>query len=179
VTITTQPQPMTCKCGYIFLGGILTNVAVNICAAHMQTLHCPECGANYKSLSFGGVLPVAPEAIAAARWAPTDAERLSVWLNMHDHGASSRCIADVMCGHPSTGCYPHGPDNFGRCHRLLQLYPEWRARLGEMAAVNNGWAALVARWDEIAAAYELDLTKASVDRLCWGLMRDTLLKVGA
>lgn len=174
MTIGTQHLPMTCKCGHVFLAETLTHVAIDVWVAHMRSLHCPECGAGYKSLSFGGILPVAPEAIAAAKWAPTDAERLSIWLNMHDYGASSRCIADVMCGNPSTNCYPHDPDDFGRCHRLLLLYPEWRARLDEMGAVNKGWAALVAKWDEIVLAYELDLTEPKTGRRCWDLMRGIL-----
>lgn len=42
--------------------------------------------------------------------------------------------------------YPYDAADFGRCFRLLEVIPEWRARLSEMAAHGEQWAALVATW---------------------------------
>ena len=63
----------------------------------------------------------------------SDAEKLAAWLAKGDTGLSSETIALRMCGIPNGRygiCYPHDGDDFGRCYRLLRLYPEWRARLG-------------------------------------------------
>lgn len=40
--------------------------------------------------------------------------------------------------------------DLGRCLRLLELFPEWKPRVGEMARYSAQWAALVERWDELA-----------------------------
>jgi hypothetical protein len=54
------------------------------------------------------------------------------------------------------GGRPYDPDDFGRCYRLLALAPEWRARIAEMAAYGDEWAALSAAWDELTALYEAE-----------------------
>lgn len=48
---------------------------------------------------------------------------------------------------------PYDPEDFGRCHRLLFAFPEWRARLPEVAARYPEWVPFVAAWDELAALY--------------------------
>jgi hypothetical protein len=48
------------------------------------------------------------------------------------------------------GGHPSDPSDLGRCLRLLELFPEWKPRVSEMAAYGAGWAGLTARWDEIA-----------------------------
>lgn len=84
------------------------------------------------------------------------------WLSGSDTGQSSKAIAyAALGGDPSDGAnrYPSDGSDFGRCHRLLALAPE--ARTGLTALTTFGgpcWAALGARWDEIAAVYEADLS---------------------
>ncbi len=81
------------------------------------------------------------------------------WLRGYDTGASSVTIYWVMIGRiineepPST---PSDADDFGRCYRLLKLFPEWRARLGEVGARYSAWAPLVIIWDELTSLYEND-----------------------
>lgn len=93
-------------------------------------------------------------------------------------GVSSSFIADFMCGLKQHGSYPHDPDDFGRCARLLTLYPEWRARLPEMASAGPAWAALVARWNDITEAMELeagiDWHKRRNAKVTYALMRSIL-----
>lgn len=80
--------------------------------------------------------------------------RLVAWFASGDTGISSKALAV----HMSVGAvrdgwgwgYPHDPADLGRCLRLLELFPEWKARVGEMATRSPGWAGLTARWDEIA-----------------------------
>jgi hypothetical protein len=81
-----------------------------------------------------------------------------LWLAGGDTGISSKTIWSVMTGrafddarwHPSI---PHDPSDFGRCHRLLEQFPTWRERLGEVAAQHRSWTKLVEAWDELTALY--------------------------
>jgi hypothetical protein len=79
-------------------------------------------------------------------------ERAHAWIVGRDTGSSSEAIWAVMMGmKPDWDSHPHDGDDLGRCLRLLDLIPEWKLRLGEMAVVYPYWAALVEHWDELAA----------------------------
>jgi hypothetical protein len=83
--------------------------------------------------------------------------RLAEWFGSGDTGISSETIALWLSaraklkrwgfGEPSDGA------DFGRCYRLLEFIPEWRGRIGEMAARGGRWPDLVARWNEIETTY--------------------------
>lgn len=82
------------------------------------------------------------------------------WITSDDTGLSSQAIwthmtggANWPWGYPH---YPHDPSDLGRCLRLLEAVPEWKPRIAEMAERGPEWAALVARWDELAASYALE-----------------------
>lgn len=82
------------------------------------------------------------------------ANRFSDWVNSGDTGLSSRCIADVMTAGRGDGNYPADADDFGRCHRLLDRFPEWRDRLHEVGAAHPGvWPVLVERWQIITDCF--------------------------
>lgn len=87
---------------------------------------------------------------------------LKRWLFGVDTGKSSLTIASVL----DTECFskvrlsvatgtekcagiPRDPDDFGRCCRLLEVMPEWRARLSEVAEQCPDWAPLIAAWAEL------------------------------
>ncbi len=87
---------------------------------------------------------------------------LKRWLYGVDTGTSSLTIASVLDAETFSkvrlsvatgkdGCagFPHDPDDFGRCYRLLEIMPEWRARLSEVAAQCPDWAPLIAAWAEL------------------------------
>lgn len=79
------------------------------------------------------------------------------WMMGPDTGISSKTICAVMTGCDTTGMWcdvPHDPSDFGRCYRLLKLFPEWRPRLGEVAERFKEWGPLVAAWDELTALYK-------------------------
>ena len=81
------------------------------------------------------------------------------WISGRDTGISSKAIWAHMMGVPpeqpfAFGNFPHDPDDFGRCYRLLVRVPAWRARIGEMASHGEVWARLAVAWDELAALYE-------------------------
>lgn len=63
----------------------------------------------------------------------------------------------------SIGNYPHDPDDFVRCRRLLALIPDGAARLGEVAEAFPGtkWPALVSCWPELESLYLQEENNAS------------------
>ena len=89
------------------------------------------------------------------------------WAVSRDTGSSSKALCAHMSGGKSEGAadYPHDPDDLGRCLRLLQLVPEWKSRIAEMAVYGAGWAGLVKIWPQIAAAMAdevgIDLSRAN------------------
>ena len=66
---------------------------------------------------------------------------------------------------------PGDPDDFGRCHRLLVLIPEWRERLREVAAAYPRWRGLVENWDELTSLYLEELPTRHAPR-CYKRMQE-------
>lgn len=89
--------------------------------------------------------------IAGALAAQTTERRALLWLAGRDSGLSSQAIAYHMLGLSSNGNYPLDPSDLGRCLRMLELFPEWKPRISEMASYSKCWAGLCARWDALAA----------------------------
>lgn len=93
------------------------------------------------------------------------------WIAGSDVGVSSKAIwSRMMTGAVNDanswhGNYPHDPSDFGRCHRLLQLVPAWRLRIGEMAACSVEWASLAAHWEELTSLYEAALAAGAQESL--------------
>lgn len=80
-------------------------------------------------------------------------------VNLLNHMLDNRCSeCDVVHG----GAHPWDVDDFGRCHRLLELIPEWKDQLHIMTKVSTTWSKLVENWGEITRLYESDdLVKAN------------------
>ena len=87
------------------------------------------------------------------------------WLLSGDTGISSKTILAVMTrskmGEPFGPDVPHDPSDFGRCYRLLALFPGWRARLPEVAEKFPAWGPMVLAWGELTALYEEEIKNAS------------------
>lgn len=87
------------------------------------------------------------------------------WLLSGDTGVSSKTICAVMTGSNKTDSFghdvPYDESDFGRCYRLLQHFPEWRARLPEVAAAHPIWGAMVEAWDELTALYEEEMQRTN------------------
>jgi hypothetical protein len=82
------------------------------------------------------------------------------WILSKDTGTSSKTIWAVMMGvvtqkteEGSSYSPPADPADFGRCHRLLERFPHWRARLGEVAQCFPRWIPLVREWDKLTELY--------------------------
>ena len=80
------------------------------------------------------------------------------WIVGDDTGLSSKTIWSVM-----TGTIPKYPDrpydgaDFGRCYRMLELVPEWKDRLVEVAVFYPEWMPIVLEWKRLEAAYLADV----------------------
>lgn len=96
------------------------------------------------------------EAEVAARYGAGSPQ---AWLLGTDTGESSKTIFSVMTIAPgeslkgSRGAYPLDADDFGRCFRLLERFPEWRARLPEVAKHFPAWKKIVEAWPEMEALF--------------------------
>jgi len=107
--------------------------------------------------------------------------RAHTWIVGNDTGASSEAIwAHMMgAGTPRFGwSYPLDPDDLGRCLRLLELIPEWKSRMPEMATRSKSWAALIANWGAIAMTMAdevgIDWSKGRRAPKTYALMKDVL-----
>lgn len=82
-------------------------------------------------------------------------ERGEAWLLDGQVGMSSKSIYCHMTGRePEDGySYPCDPDDLNRCLLLLELIPEWRSRMPEMAAHGKKWAGLVSDWPTLAGCF--------------------------
>lgn len=87
----------------------------------------------------------------------TNQERAYIqWAIGDDTGASSKTIFAVMTGikYPLGGYTPADESDFGRCHRMLKLFPEWLPRMGEVGAAYVQWLPLVQSWTVLTKLYE-------------------------
>jgi hypothetical protein len=93
------------------------------------------------------------------------------WRLGPDAGVSSSAIWSVMTGISDSferwraTTTPCDPSDFGRCHRLLEMFPEWRARMPEVVEAHPEWRGLVAAWDELTALYLEELPSGRAPRL--------------
>jgi hypothetical protein len=95
------------------------------------------------------------------------------WPHCGDTGLSSSTIWCVMTGQVAmpgrsrfdVGDTPADPDDFGRCFRLLERFPGWKARMPEVAAKYPAWAGLVAAWDELEALYAQERPTGTAPKL--------------
>lgn len=85
------------------------------------------------------------------------------WVIGDDTGVSSKAIWAVMMGAVDASARWHNyappadPSDFGRCYRLLALFPAWRTMLGRVATRFPLWGPMVAAWEEMERLYRRDL----------------------
>ena len=87
--------------------------------------------------------------------------RAASWLHGGDTGLSSEAIFHYMTLGVLGGATPRNTSDLGRCVRLLDRFPEWQARMPEMARVSDDWAALMSIWDDLVAAYRVDFANGT------------------
>jgi len=77
------------------------------------------------------------------------------WYRGGDSGLSSETIFQVMTGIPvKWTSTPMDSGDFGRCSRLLDRFPKWRDRLGEVSEQFPEWKLLIDNWSKLELLYE-------------------------
>jgi hypothetical protein len=113
-----------------------------------------------------------------AEWRSDIAERLKRlssdeerWWNGCDVGLSSAAMFCVLCTREdlriqaknySRDAAPLDGGDFLRCLNLLDMFPGWRNRLGEIAQAypNTRWPTVISRWPNLEAAVNANDAKA-------------------
>lgn len=91
---------------------------------------------------------------------------LTQWLASDDVGASSQYMAFVLGTGPlCERRHPLDPDDFGRCHRLLEAVEGLRERVPLMAVCGQSWKVLAEHWDELETLYREELPTGNAPRL--------------
>ncbi len=153
-------------------------------------LRCFNCGESYE-MAMPAPMSIVTAAMRAfdkdhARCKPSvkGAARMTAaspheWMRSWDTGQSSKTIWHVMMkSGEGPASIPYDPADFGRCYRLFEKFPEWRARLDEMRAV-RGWAPFVDAWPRFEALYVEEFDSGQAPRLydamseCVSLYRET------
>ncbi len=137
---------------------------VHVGGAPGEIGHCTRCG---EGLSVN--LPQRMEVIIAVMAAFAKAHSSCVegdyhpkppmtpeeWAVSRDTGTSSKTIYSAITGRKIDRIgIPYDPDDFGRCYRLLKLFPAWRKELDKVAVLCPRWKPFVEAWDELTALYE-------------------------
>lgn len=84
------------------------------------------------------------------------------WVGL-EVGLSSAAIFSVLASDESqkaeaqeysNGCTPRDADDFSRCQKLLQTFPDWKGQLNKVAEAfpESAWPKIIAEWDTIGAA---------------------------
>ena len=80
-------------------------------------------------------------------------DKVLAWFGAGRVGASSRAMALAVCGINGDADHPWDPDDLNRCLLFLEAVPEARSHMEKVASLSPTWGRLVARWDEIEAAF--------------------------
>ena len=119
---------------------------------------------------YGAVICVVPEA-NVKEWETEVESRIASlpreerWIRGLGVGVSAKTIfaaladehyARTVTSSPRfTPTHPHDADDFSRCYKLLQIFPEWRPRLPEVGAKypETMWSKLASEWDLLETLY--------------------------
>lgn len=100
---------------------------------------------------------------------------LAEWYRSPYCGISSATIAHVLgggrligsggFGSPDGADAPYDPADFERCRRVVDMFPGWRARLGEVADRYPIWRGIVDAWDELVALLDEERPSGQAPKL--------------
>lgn len=87
----------------------------------------------------------------------TEYENCNWWINHGEHGISSMTMFNHLSDHIKIDCprenIPCDPDDFRRCHLLLEAVPQFRTKLHRLKEIPM-WSNLVQNWDILTAMLE-------------------------
>ncbi len=142
-----QLQRVTClDCRRVSDVELVTDAPLDVAIASMKAARCRYCGSS--KLGLGGSYDDAPPATAPV------IDRAAWWKARGEVGTSSEAIYSAFVNwRPNHFDVPHDPDDFRRCKQLLDLIPEWRTKLGLVAAIYPWWQPFVGAWAELEQLY--------------------------
>ena len=74
------------------------------------------------------------------------------WLNNGQTGSSSETMWNCLMGNKDFSIsFPYDPSDFNRCYGLLEMVPEWKSRLSEVAVLSPEWKGIIENWDKLVA----------------------------
>lgn len=77
------------------------------------------------------------------------------WVCSGETGMSSKAMWAYFMGvNNGSAAYPHDPDDFSRCRKLLEWVPEWKPRIFELGQLSPIWYRLVLNWDKLNEMFE-------------------------
>jgi len=77
-------------------------------------------------------------------------EKVLFWQDHGERGASSNVMMKFLTHYTTVDiAHPCDPDDFKRCHYLLEMVPEFRERLDELKIISPVWSNLVDNWDAL------------------------------
>lgn len=134
-----------------------------------QKLFCTNCGGEYL-IQFPIPIDKLPEKIDAFNTLHGDCPKIWVepkpdqsksiekrameWLNVGEHGSSSKAMWFCFMGQTGGRDHPYDPDDFKRCYKLLEFVPEWKSRISKLRTLSPQWDKLVDNWDTLTKMYE-------------------------
>lgn len=143
--MTVQQLRVHCmikKCGQVFDADVAIQCPFEVSMASLKAIRCTKCGS--KKIAMGGEYKDAPVGGSVE-------VRKEWWKTRGEVGISSKTIFSAMCGEfpPARPDYPVDPDDFRRCRKLFDLFPEWRKDIAIVSSVYHWMAPFVVRWDEM------------------------------
>lgn len=82
-------------------------------------------------------------------------QKAANWLSGNDTGLSSKTIMGAFLGtQVDSPDMPWDADDFGRCYRLLKLFPEWRNKLHVVSEKYPAFTPAERVWDLVETLYE-------------------------
>lgn len=81
-------------------------------------------------------------------------ERAMWWISNGEVGNSSKTMWNCFMGNSNYPIkHPYDPDDFKRCHKLLESIPEWKEELHRLKSLSKPWENLVNNWDQLTEMY--------------------------
>jgi hypothetical protein len=89
------------------------------------------------------------------------------WLLGRDTGISSKTMLymHVIGKYPDYGDIPYDPDDFGRCYRLIQQFPEIKKSFPKICMISESWKRLIFEWQELETLYIKELHLGDAPKL--------------
>ena len=90
------------------------------------------------------------------------------WFMGGDTGISSEtimyfCVTGDLPKRRS--CPPSDPSDFGRCHRLIEEFPQIKKEFRRIKTYSQQWGRLIDHWDELTALYLEEKASGSCPKL--------------